>query len=37
MDIIKEAESDIAAATTEELMTRGYSRKKGKIIRKVNE
>lgn len=37
MNIIKEAESDIAAATTEELMTRGYSRKKGKIIRKVNE
>lgn len=35
MKLIKEAESDIAALTTEELMTKGYSRKKGKRINKI--
>lgn len=35
MKLIKEAESDIAALTTEELMAKGYSRKKGKRVNKI--
>jgi len=35
MEIIKEAENDIAATSTEELMTRGYSRKHGERVNKV--
>lgn len=35
MDILKEAENDIAATSTEELMTRGYSRKHGERVNKI--
>lgn len=35
MRLLKDAENDIAAMSTEELMTKGYSRKKGRRINKA--